>query len=157
MEKFKMDCGLIAYRATAEDTFSFFGGGICDECGEFAPKGFLIPVLNHYQCESCFHEFQDRAVYYSEDAEFEHRTAAFFEEHIPIAPEITDWTDHQHLFELMDNAEFYAGFYPGKIENGSEGIILIRKNSIVQFYADGGKVHTQIIFRDGSSVDGGKP
>ena len=157
MEKFKMECGLIAYRASATETYEFGGAGICDECGEFAPHGFLVPVLNHYQCESCFQEFNARAIAYPEDAEIEKRYASWFEQNNPIAPEITDWSDHRHLFELMDNAEFYDSFYPGKTENGSDGLIMIRPNSIIQFYADGGKVHTQIIFRDGSTVDGGKP
>ena len=105
MEKFKMDCGLIAYRAAAEDTCELGGAGICDECGEFAAKGFLIPVLNHYQCESCFQAFQEFATYYPEDAEIEQRNEVYFEERIPIAPEISDWSDHRHLLELMDNAD----------------------------------------------------
>lgn len=84
MKKMMTKNGLIAYEATAEDTYLLGGYGICDDCGNFAPAGYLVPVLNHYQCPECFAEFNIRAKRYPEDAKIERRTAEYFERMIPM-------------------------------------------------------------------------
>ncbi len=76
--------GLIAYECTAVETVLLGGCGICDDCGNYAPTGYLVPVLNHYQCPECFAEFNLRAKRYPEDAHIEARTAAYFEDLIPL-------------------------------------------------------------------------
>lgn len=85
MEKFHTKSGLIAYKTTVEEIMSIGGLGICDECGEFSfDGGFLVPVLNHWQCKECFEDWQSRAKYYPEDAPFEARYARYYENVIPF-------------------------------------------------------------------------
>jgi hypothetical protein len=84
MEKFYTYSGLIAYKTTTEEIMSIGGLGICDECGQFIPSGgYLIPVLNHWQCQECFNDWKSRARYYPEDAPFEARCAKYYEAMIP--------------------------------------------------------------------------
>lgn len=84
MLKFQTRQGYIAYRCTSEETTLLGGMGICDDCGEFSPNGFLVPVLNHYMCPHCFEDWQNRGRYYPEDIPIEHRHAAYFERMIPM-------------------------------------------------------------------------
>ncbi len=88
MKKFKLKCGLIAYKTTTEEIQSIGGLGICDECGQYHPEGgFLVPVLNHWQCEKCFNEWKGYAKYYPEDAPYEAKRAAYYEAMIPYTEE----------------------------------------------------------------------
>lgn len=84
MRKFKMRCGHIAYEASTLETVFIGGAGICDDCGNFAKTGYLVPVLNHYQCPDCFAEFQSRAKFYPEDLWFERSYAGHWEKLIPV-------------------------------------------------------------------------
>lgn len=85
MLKFHIKCGLIAYKTSTAEIQSIGGLGICDECGKFHPEGgFLVPVLNHWQCKECFDDWKSRAVNYSEDAPYEAKRAAYYEAVIPF-------------------------------------------------------------------------
>lgn len=84
MEKFYTKSGYIAYKTTFLEITRIGGLGICDECGTVHLEGgYLVPVLNHWQCEECFNDWQSRATYYPEDAPFEARTAKYYEAMIP--------------------------------------------------------------------------
>ena len=95
MKKKALENGLIYYEATAEDTARLGGFGICDDCGSFAQNGYLVPVLNHYMCESCFSDWSARAKHYSEDDIYEKRTSAYYESRIPYTDE-TEEPEHEH-------------------------------------------------------------
>lgn len=84
MRKMLMKAGLIAYHTTAAEITLIGGFGICDECGKHSHDGYLVPVLNHWQCPKCFNDWKDRARYYPEDAPFERHTAAYYESRIPL-------------------------------------------------------------------------
>ena len=84
MRKFKTASGYIAYEVTAEETALLDGAGICDDCGEFSESGYLAPVLDHYMCPACFHDWESRGTYYPEDIPVERRNAAYFESRIPL-------------------------------------------------------------------------
>ena len=85
MEKFHLKNGLIVYKTTTAEIQSIGGLGICDECGQFHPEGgYLVPVLNHWQCKECFEDWKSRAKYYPEDAPYEARRAAYYERVIPF-------------------------------------------------------------------------
>lgn len=85
MKKILTKNGLIAYKTTLPEIQSIGGLGICDECGSFHPEGgYLIPVLNHWQCQKCFNDWKEHAKYYPEDAEFEAKTAKYYETKIPL-------------------------------------------------------------------------
>lgn len=79
MRKMLTKAGLIAYHTTAAEITLIGGFGICDECGKHSHEGYLVPVLNHWQCPKCFNDWKDRARYYPEDAPFERHTAAYYE------------------------------------------------------------------------------
>jgi hypothetical protein len=84
MKKFRMKCGYVAYVVTIEELANIGGFGICDECNEFALSGYLVPVLNHYMCQSCFEKFDSRANYYKEDIPIENKNAEYYESRIPL-------------------------------------------------------------------------
>jgi len=87
MKKIKTKIGYIAYETTSQVTELLGGRGICDECNCFAPVGYLVPVLNHYQCPKCFKEWSSRGNYYPEDIPIEQRNAAYYESVIPVTDE----------------------------------------------------------------------
>jgi len=84
MKKIKTAVGYTAYETTAIETTKLGGIGVCDECNKFAASGYLVPVLNHYQCPKCFDSWNKRAKYYQEDIEFETQTESYFESKIPL-------------------------------------------------------------------------
>lgn len=85
MKKLTLPCGLIAYRTSGEEVLSWGGLCICDECGEFHPEGgYLVPVLNHWQCTDCFKDWSSRAKHYPEDEDFERRVASYYEGILPV-------------------------------------------------------------------------
>lgn len=97
MEKFHLKNGLIVYKTTTAEIQSIGGLGICDECGHFQPDGgYLVPVLNHWQCEECFNDWKSRARYYPEDAPIEARRAKYYETLIPC----TTKGDHHEKDEI---------------------------------------------------------
>lgn len=149
MEKIKIPNGLFAYRATAEETFKIGGFGTCDECGQFAAKGYLVPVLNHYQCPKCFREFKYYSSNYPEDLPFQQRTMEYFESKIPVGIEITDWNDREHLLDLMDSADLYPYIFPGDTADGKTCLIYIHGQMIVQFINEE-KPRVRIFYRDGT-------
>lgn len=79
MTKTTTKAGHIAYSVAAAETAKLGGLGICDECNEYAPTGFLVPVLNHYMCPSCFKYWCSVARYYPEDRPVEARNAKYYE------------------------------------------------------------------------------
>lgn len=83
MRKIKSKCGYIVYEATAFETMRLGGIGVCDECNTASLNGYLVPVLNHYMCPSCYEEWNERAVYYPEDIPHEERVAEYYEKMIP--------------------------------------------------------------------------
>lgn len=87
MKKLRTKNGLIAYYATAAETFLLGGFGICDDCGKAAHDGYLVPVLNHWQCPECFKDWADTAKHYPEDDICERRTARYYEAIIPTEEE----------------------------------------------------------------------
>ena len=95
MKKFTTKQGYLAYRSTARETTYLGGLGICDDCGEFAEKGFLVPVLNHYMCPKCFEKWQSRGTFYPEDLPFEARTAAYYEYRIPMDSDTQNFTSQE--------------------------------------------------------------
>lgn len=84
MKKIKLPIGHIAYEATASEATNLGGLGICDDCGKHAYHGYLVPVLNHYQCPECFKDWSSRAKYYPEDVPFEQEVAKYYESRIPL-------------------------------------------------------------------------
>ena len=74
MKKFTIPEGYIAYSCYAFETGFLGGMGICDDCGEFAPCGYLVPVLNHYMCPKCFQEWTSHNTFYLEDLPIEAET-----------------------------------------------------------------------------------
>lgn len=56
MRKMLTKAGLIAYHTTAAEITLIGGFGICDECGKHSHEGYLVPVLNHWQCPKCFND-----------------------------------------------------------------------------------------------------
>lgn len=84
MRKIQSKCGYTVYEVSAAEVTLLGGFGICDECNEFAPKGYLIPVLNHYQCPKCYADWNERAVYYEEDIPHEQRVSEYYEKMIPL-------------------------------------------------------------------------
>ena len=87
MKKLKTKNGLTAYKVTLEENQTIGGFGICDECGKETEEGYLVPVLNHYQCEGCFENFSKRAKRYPEDDHIEQRRISYFENRIPLDKE----------------------------------------------------------------------
>lgn len=84
MQKIKGKSGHIAYNATDNEIALLGGIGICDHCNKFANSGYLVPILNHYMCETCFNEWDSKATYYPEDAHIEERTSKYYEKVIPM-------------------------------------------------------------------------
>ncbi len=84
MKKILTKAGLIAYHTTAGELARIGGLGICDECGEHSQDGYLVPVLNHWQCPDCFNAWQNQANYYPEDVPFERMNASYYESRIPL-------------------------------------------------------------------------
>lgn len=123
MEKFYTKNGLIAYKTTTAEIQSIGGLGICDECGQFHPEGgFLVPVLNHWQCEACFNECKDRLQKYPEDMLYEARRAEYYEARIPVTAREEQETEQEpaHTEEILpcrmcgeaariDTAELFDG------------------------------------------------
>lgn len=84
MRKYRLTIGWIVYRTTAAETGLIGGMGICDECNRAAEYGYLVPVLNHWQCPECFREWKRNARYYPSDVPFEQRNIDFYESRIPV-------------------------------------------------------------------------
>ena len=87
MKKFYLDNGLIAYETSALENMRIGGLGMCDECGEqHMPheNGYLVPVLNHWMCKSCFADWKSRCKHYPEDDRIEKRNALYYESLIPL-------------------------------------------------------------------------
>lgn len=56
MHKIKSKCGYTVYETTAFEVMRLGGIGVCDECNTASLNGYLVPVLNHYMCPSCYEE-----------------------------------------------------------------------------------------------------
>lgn len=55
------------------------GLGICDSCSIPMHNGFLVPVLNYVQCESCFKDSGIQDTYYEEDRIYEEMQIEVFQ------------------------------------------------------------------------------
>ncbi len=85
MKQMRTKAGLIVYKTTMAEITLIGGMGICDECGKPSlDGGYLVPVLNHWQCEDCFKEWADSAKHYPEDDHIERRNAEYYEAMIPL-------------------------------------------------------------------------
>lgn len=85
IKKFTTRAGHVAYKTTLQETFTWGGLGICDDCGTLHREGgYLVPVLNHWMCEECFTDWQKRAKHYAEDDEYEKQVAARYERILPV-------------------------------------------------------------------------
>lgn len=80
MIKYKNKAGYTVYSVTSEECFSWGGFSICDDCGTLCPSGgYLVPVLNHFMCPSCFQEWNDSCKFYPEDSDFEFSICHYYE------------------------------------------------------------------------------
>lgn len=80
MKKTKSKCGYIVYETSLTECVRITDGyGICDMCAKPSFKLYLIPVLNSAYCEKCFNDWNERAIYYKEDLDFESSYVKFFE------------------------------------------------------------------------------
>ena len=84
MKKITTTAGHIAYEVTAAETHRLGGLGICDDCNANPPHGYLISVMNHFQCPECFEDWCNRTVCYDEDAPIEAKNAEYYELMIPL-------------------------------------------------------------------------
>ena len=84
MRKILLKNGYLAYECSADENTLIGGFGVCDDCCQFSPNGYLVPVLNHYMCPICFLYWMDSTKFYPEDVSFESRNAAYYESMIPF-------------------------------------------------------------------------
>lgn len=84
MVKFKLPIGYTVYRVTAEECLSWGGLGVCDECNVCGPYGYLVPVLNHYMCPSCYHDWVLSCKFYAKDLDFERFYISYYEKILPV-------------------------------------------------------------------------
>ena len=84
MDKFKVECGWTVYQCSSDENALFGGFGICDDCGTFSKIGYLVPVLNHYMCSTCFLDWSKRCKFYSSDVDFERHYIRYYESIIPV-------------------------------------------------------------------------
>ena len=90
MKRIRTKAGLIAYETTTSELALIGSAGICDECGELSLQGgYLVPVLNHWQCEKCFKDWSERAIRYPEDDYIEKKRAKYYETMIPVTNDFT--------------------------------------------------------------------
>lgn len=78
MKRIENDKGFIIFEIDAYETMKFGGCGICDDCNSLTDSGYLIPVLNHYYCKSCYEEWYKDATNHKEDRWFEELTAKYY-------------------------------------------------------------------------------
>lgn len=85
MVKNHLQNGLTYYTCSVDELRLIGGLGICDDCGDCPPLGgYLVPVLNHYQCVECFESWSARAKHYPEDDWFEQINMRYWESRIPL-------------------------------------------------------------------------
>ena len=84
MRKIKTKCGYTAYITSKSEVQLLGGFGLCDHCNTLQRTGYLVPVLNHFLCERCYNDFDERAIYYRQDIAVETRNADYYESVIPL-------------------------------------------------------------------------
>lgn len=94
MIKFMAPNGYIAYKVNKAELFrSGYFGNVCDECCHECDSMFLVPVLNHGQCSSCFQDFLQICSKFDDDYVdgereqgeiFELEYSRFYERVIPV-------------------------------------------------------------------------
>lgn len=52
--------------------------GVCDQCNRMPDEGYLIAVLNHWNCPECTKEFIGRAMRYEEDIPIEEKNYEYY-------------------------------------------------------------------------------
>lgn len=82
MKKFGSKQGYTVYKVRREQLALIGGLGICDECNDTPDFGYLVPVLNHYQCPKCFEEWNNNHSYYYDDIDFQNKYAKIYEDRI---------------------------------------------------------------------------
>lgn len=82
MKKFLSKQGYVVYKVRREQLAYIGGFGICDDCGSSPDFGYLVPILNHYQCPNCFEEWNNNHTYYPEDLWFEKKYVKIYEDYI---------------------------------------------------------------------------
>lgn len=88
MIKSKVPCGWTYYKTTFAEILAYGGWGICDMCGTVHTEGgYLVPVLNHWLCQSCFDDWKGRTKFYSSDVEFEQSYIKLYESRLPVTEE----------------------------------------------------------------------
>ena len=84
MKKFLSKCGYAAYQCTPAECVAVTNGlGVCDFCTTLPKQTnpmYIVPVLNGAMCEHCFKDWEQRAVCYDEDLEFEKQAVAYIDE-----------------------------------------------------------------------------
>ncbi len=66
------------------EALNFGGLAICDTCNQASFKGYIVCVLNRWCCENCYEEWNDRAIYYTEDSDFESMKFEYFKKLLNI-------------------------------------------------------------------------
>lgn len=84
MKKFLSKQGYVVYKVRRDQLVLIGGLGVCDECNYSSEYGYLIPVLNHYQCPKCFDEWNNHHTYYEEDLLFQDGYVEFYENEIGV-------------------------------------------------------------------------
>lgn len=84
MIKFINSTGYTIYKVTADECYSWGGLSICDDCNTFSAYGYLVPVLNHFMCPSCYNEWLSFAKFYPDDLSFENEICRRYEKILPV-------------------------------------------------------------------------
>lgn len=92
MTKHHLPNGLTYYHCQAFELLFIGGLGICDDCGFIPTHGYLVPVLDHYQCPECFADWSARCKHYPEDDWFEQINIRYWESRLPLGFEAYDYT-----------------------------------------------------------------
>lgn len=84
MKKFLSKQGYVIYKVRREQLALIGGLGICDECNERPEYGYLVPILNHYQCPNCFDEWNNNHTFYPDDIWFQDHNCEYYEAKIGL-------------------------------------------------------------------------
>jgi hypothetical protein len=84
LKKSLTQSGHIIYHCTAEETGALDGNGTCGMCGRQVERGYLVPILHNYVCQSCFDLWQRSAKWRPTDYRLEQRVAAHYESKIQV-------------------------------------------------------------------------
>lgn len=65
--------GFLVLKTTREEILSAnsLNLGICDSCNVSCNEGYFVAVLNYWMCPACYLKWQEKAINYKEDQQFE--------------------------------------------------------------------------------------